>query len=224
MAFEVYEGDADLGLLGPKLVVDNPGTCAAADAISAPILTGLVPPLFVAVRRPTATSSTVQRSYQLQFTSRTGFCSDGIVDLVEECDDANLVSGDGCNASCRVEGLTEQEPNDLSPASIPLDTPVRGFLAYDDVDVFRFTIGPGDVGPRAILLEAPGSGGCDLDASLVLTDSAGTLLATDDNGGMGCPLLAGAAMILTQGVYQLEVRPGRGATRARKGRYVFAVR
>jgi len=31
-------------------------------------------------------------------------CGNGILEIGEDCDDANLISGDGCNASCQIEG------------------------------------------------------------------------------------------------------------------------
>ncbi len=33
-------------------------------------------------------------------------CGDGVIDLVETCDDGNALAGDGCNATCQVEGPT----------------------------------------------------------------------------------------------------------------------
>jgi cysteine-rich repeat protein len=33
-----------------------------------------------------------------------GACGDGRLDLGEQCDDANVASGDGCDATCRFEG------------------------------------------------------------------------------------------------------------------------
>ena len=32
-----------------------------------------------------------------------GFCGDGILRLVEQCDDGNRMSGDGCTQTCAVE-------------------------------------------------------------------------------------------------------------------------
>jgi len=41
-------------------------------------------------------------------------CSDGNIDFGEECDDANLMIGDGCNTSCRIEpdSICENEPSE----------------------------------------------------------------------------------------------------------------
>lgn len=41
------------------------------------------------------------------------FCGDGTVDLNEECDDGDTVSGDGCDADCRVECADRLRPETL---------------------------------------------------------------------------------------------------------------
>lgn len=38
------------------------------------------------------------------------FCGDGVLDPGEECDDGNLVDGDGCSAVCLVDEVVEPEP------------------------------------------------------------------------------------------------------------------
>src|SRR5690606_20147788 len=39
-------------------------------------------------------------------------CGDGIVADNEQCDDGNAAGGDGCGATCQLEGIVESEPND----------------------------------------------------------------------------------------------------------------
>jgi cysteine-rich repeat protein len=221
---EVYEIDRTIGLLGPRLVIDGPSLCASADPLTTPVLASLQPPIFVALRRPSGTSTITPSPYELEYSAQGGFCADGIVDLFEDCDDGNLVSNDGCTPGCDLEDLDEGEPNDAFPTEIPIETPVRAHLSHMDVDLFRFEITPADAGPRSILLEAPVAGSCSLDVELTLYDPFGVAIARDDNGGLGCPSLDGPGTILTQGVYELEVRPGVGRLLPRKGRYVFSVR
>ena len=43
-------------------------------------------------------------------------CGDGILSQGEPCDDGNQDSGDGCSASCGLEGTPEAEPNDACAA------------------------------------------------------------------------------------------------------------
>ncbi len=42
--------------------------------------------------------------FQLDVSISTAFCGDGIATYPEQCEDGNTVSGDGCSASCQLEG------------------------------------------------------------------------------------------------------------------------
>ena len=50
------------------------------------------------------------------FTLKYGYysptCGDGVIDSGEQCDDGNLIDGDGCSASCQNEGATPEICND----------------------------------------------------------------------------------------------------------------
>lgn len=50
--------------------------------------------------------------YTLVITLLEPGCSNGIIELGEDCDDANAADGDGCSAACTFEGAQELEPND----------------------------------------------------------------------------------------------------------------
>jgi len=51
--------------------------------------------------------------YALTITRAPVVCGNGVVVAgAEECDDGNTDSGDGCSATCTVEGTSELEPND----------------------------------------------------------------------------------------------------------------
>jgi cysteine-rich repeat protein len=63
-------------------------------------------------------------------------CGDGIRARPEECDDGNLVSGDGCDASCHVEPISEVEPNDVRARAqpLPVGATLAGSLPPGDID------------------------------------------------------------------------------------------
>ena len=68
-------------------------------------------------------------------TCRLPTCGDGIVDSFENCDDGNLVGGDGCTATCLVEGV---DPTDPTTGIDPTTGPATG-TDTDDSDA----TGPG---------------------------------------------------------------------------------
>ena len=55
----------------------------------------------------------------------TSFCGDGTVDLGEQCDDGNNLSGDGCSSTCRTE------------LTIPADFDRDGDVDLDDFATFQ---------------------------------------------------------------------------------------
>jgi cysteine-rich repeat protein len=86
------------------------------DAADAAIGALVVPPVGTGYLATTATSGLAQALDDYN-TGATGpghcdgvpepdcACGDGVVHAPEECDDGNTISGDGCNAVCRIEGL-----------------------------------------------------------------------------------------------------------------------
>jgi len=52
-------------------------------------------------------------------------CGDGLIDGDEECDDANLVDGDGCDSNCDLEEEVEEEEREAGPTrdeqAVPLE-------------------------------------------------------------------------------------------------------
>ena len=55
----------------------------------------------------------VVEGYALQVTFTSIVCGDAAqISGVEECDDGNTTTGDGCSATCQVEGTAETEPNE----------------------------------------------------------------------------------------------------------------
>jgi large repetitive protein len=52
-------------------------------------------------------------TYELQIVAMTSTCGDGVLDLLEFCDDGDDMGGDGCNAKCEVENgyMCDGEPS-----------------------------------------------------------------------------------------------------------------
>lgn len=220
---DIYEERAGFRLGHPAITIRDPSGCAAIDALLQPAVAGLDSPVVIALYRPGGAAGSIT-SYRLQVTFDLARCGDGIRDRGEECDDGNLIPGDGCDARCRVEDLDEIEPNQtfLQATPIPIDRPIKAFLNDDDLDFFSFQIGPNDAGPMRILLEAPSAGGCGLDARLSLYRSDRLLAATDD-GHLGCPMMTGPSLVLDPGSYYLSVTPGPGNVLSHRGRYQISI-
>lgn len=72
------------------------------------------------------------------------FCGDGVIDVSEECDDGNLVDGDGCSSVCLIETVDECVDDKLAWYYKPLDQwPVDsleywGWTWHDDTIVSFF--------------------------------------------------------------------------------------
>jgi cysteine-rich repeat protein len=111
-------------------------------------------------------------------------CGDGVTEAPEECDDDELVPGDGCGITC-----LEEEPDACPGTPIPLDV---GTLVISD-DTF---------GASDTLQDSDGQGPCTTNPSAgpdfiyaVMPSSNGTLTATLDAGfdyhwlraRLGCP-------------------------------------
>ena len=72
-------------------------------------------------------------------------CGDGVVQPGEQCDDGNLVSGDGCSSTCQFEAdyIPETEINDTQALANPLGGHA-GFIASiepsGDIDYFSVNV------------------------------------------------------------------------------------
>lgn len=141
-------------------------------------------------------------------------CGDGFLTGAEVCDDSNVTNGDGCSASCLIEGTAESEPNntaataDVVLTATVTSASVRGVLSsVTDVDAFSLVV---PAGYHVIADVSDGNGRCVTGASLRLRSPAGTSLVTDATDGTeGCgriaPGLDTAARNLTAGTYVVEV-------------------
>lgn len=142
-------------------------------------------------------------------------CGDGFVSGVEECDDGGAAAGDGCSATCTLEGGTvELEPNDavgqataLVPSGQTSGAITGALQTSGDTDIYRVVVGT----TSHLLAEvSDGAGGCPVDNTLRLLDSAGTTLVSDFSDGPGsCGRLSpgadSAVRNLAPGTYYLEV-------------------
>ncbi|WP_438021347.1 DUF4215 domain-containing protein [Sorangium sp. So ce315] len=150
-----------------------------------------------------------QRSpYGLLVTLVPEVCGDGNTTYSEQCDDGNTTSGDGCSAACRFE-LDETEPNN-TPAQA--DAHAAPWLAEispaRDVDVVAVNV----PGPRSTLIATVSDNGTEacmngrLDSYVeILGDNGATVLASDDDSGIGYCSSA-LATGLAAGTYHVRVR------------------
>src|SRR5207237_1557369 len=74
-------------------------------------------------------------------------CGDGLVAGTEECDDGNTLPGDGCNATCHVEFITEIEPNGTTAEATASTLQITGTTVLQgaitplaDKDLYRVTV------------------------------------------------------------------------------------
>jgi cysteine-rich repeat protein len=123
---------------------------------------------------------------------RVPTCGDNLVDAPETCDDGNLVNGDGCSASCAIEGtVSEIEPNDTTGGADASGLLITGPALYvgaanPSIDRDYFKVGP-FASPTVITFETfenSAANDCTSTAfttALNLYDSAGATVTTDSS-------------------------------------------
>ncbi|WP_437998556.1 DVUA0089 family protein [Sorangium sp. So ce185] len=153
---------------------------------------------------------------------RVPVCGDGLIDAPEVCDDGNTDGGDGCDAACRLEGATAE----IEPNATPAEADANGAVApgalvsgaiepEGDVDLFALQLTTiSDLRLETFDSSGPDrcAGGVDTALALLAADGA-TVLASDDDGGVGaCSLIdstspgGAAARRLSPGTYYVSVR------------------
>jgi cysteine-rich repeat protein len=175
-----------------------------------------------------------QDYYVLKLKVSPPGCGDGVVQLGEQCDDSNAVSGDGCSATCQFEQsyVTETEPNDTQSAANPLPAAVDGFIAsinpIGDNDYFSFDVTVPN--STVTIRTSDGASACPVgfDSELSLYDPQMTQIAHNDdaNSSTKCSLIAPSTAMgatnLAVGTY--AVRVNRYSNNGTQAQYVVSIK
>lgn len=161
-------------------------------------------------------NNATSQPYVLRISVLPPSCGDHIVQAGEECDDGNLVSGDGCDASCQLEGnfCPEVEPNNGTGTATPLagcDGGVGAVTTIGDRDYYSIQVTVAGSSLRAETTDVNGAG-CPsgTDTVIRLYNTSGTELGSDDDdGNSACSLIDpttdGFAQNLGVGTYYVAV-------------------
>ncbi len=134
--------------------------------------------------------------YKLNVEVNPPSCGDSLVQAGEECDDGNTTPGDGCDATCQLEGnfCTESEPNDSFAFATPLTSCTGGNGSINfigDPDYYSFTVTNPGSSVRIEVVDTTGTG-CPTGFSsfIRLYNSSMTQLGTDStDGNVNCSLI-----------------------------------
>jgi cysteine-rich repeat protein len=154
-------------------------------------------------------------SYHLHIRVDPVVCGDGVAGPGEQCDDGNLAAGDGCSATCMVEGaIQEIEPNGTSAQAdaagivITGDAFIGGVIGpvLGDLDRFRLELAD----PQIVRFETFTSlGRCDpgYATTLRLFDAAGAQIIADTGALLGSGIANCAALVfpLPAGTFYVQV-------------------
>lgn len=160
-------------------------------------------------------------SYHVNVRFDPIICGNGSGEVGEQCDDGNNANGDGCSATCTIEGaVAEVEPNattaqaDTSPVVITGSTRITGAIgALADVDTYRMVLSAAQTirfETFSALRQCNG-----ISTTLGLFDSTGTQIVADPGAVSGSGIASCAALVLTlpAGVYYVRVEEtGNNAT------------
>jgi cysteine-rich repeat protein len=156
-------------------------------------------------------------------------CGNGVLEGLEQCDDASTLAGDGCDATCHLETLAESEANGTWQTA---DGPVTGYILFTgsispayDLDYLRIDL------PVAATLTAMqldnAAGDCAnsvIDSELRLYASNGTtqlMLGEDIDADNWCGGLQ--ATNLAAGTYYLRVAASQAYAASSTFAYTVAV-
>ncbi|WP_052375862.1 DVUA0089 family protein [Chondromyces apiculatus] len=145
-------------------------------------------------------------------------CGDGFIDPPETCDDGNTTPGDGCDASCQLQQLTETEPNNTDAQANGPYAPVvllgGAITPVGDVDYYAITLtATSDL--RIATFDGTGPDACALGVDTVVTllgsDGTTALISRDTGGVNACGAINAsvpgdeAARHLAAGTYYVKV-------------------
>jgi cysteine-rich repeat protein len=141
-------------------------------------------------------------------------CGDALGGPLEQCDDGGNVGGDGCSATCQIEGVVpEVEPNGTSPQAdvagiiINGDVQIGGAIgAIGDLDRFRMEL----AAPQVVKFETFTTlGQCNngFATTLRLFDAAGAPIIADTGplNGSGIGNCAALTFPLPAGTFYVQV-------------------
>ena len=155
---------------------------------------------------------------QFNYTLSTNLivCGDMLLEGTEECDDGNVMNGDGCDSGCQIEVPTEAEPNGTAATASGPFAPeiiIEGAIGVvGDLDYFAITV-PATADLRIETFDVNGPISCvGIDTVINLYAPNGTtLLGTDDQDGQdSCSLIQPPvdtfARHLAAGTYYVRVQ------------------
>lgn len=144
-------------------------------------------------------------------------CGDSILQVGEQCDDGNLVLGDGCSDLCQAEAPWEIEANNSLATATPR---WMGFGSWKasiqppgDEDWFAFDVQAGQgVTLNVHALGAPGICPPGFDSLMELYNPAGVMIVSDDDDGVDlCSMISPAFDVqagnLAAGTFYARVQP-----------------
>lgn len=148
-------------------------------------------------------------NYVISVTSGPGGCGNGIVETGEQCDDGNMVAGDGCSATCTATSLYQVADT---------DTAATVFTGSNLAPYGSELVQIDTTGPAVIEAEVGSSllGQCTTRMRLVLLDSSLAELGSSSqislsNSTYPCgrfdPDVTAAATLTAAGRYYLRVEP-----------------
>ena len=198
------------------LTTSNDDRVSGSDACSR-VSFGLLPGQTRYLQVVEYADNAVITKYALVVTATAIVCGNGgAPGFGEECDDGNVVNGDGCSATCQLEtAVNEVEPNttsadaDAAPAGLQIagDKLIRGSIGplTTDVDRYKVTVAAQTV----IRFETfgPIPGNCDTQTTVLrLFDSAGVAIGTAaDSTSNGINACSAIVMPLAAGTYYIQV-------------------
>jgi len=168
----------------------GPGKCAQAQATALP-----GGDYYIEVKSGSGT----QFSYSLSIQVQIVICGNGTKEPGEQCDDSNVLNGDGCSSACMIEVLNEIEPNNtpaqaLANGAFPTNEIWVGAInPVADNDYYFMHLDA--ISDLKIETFENALGACPvIDTKIYLYPADGTtLLDSDDDGGVGaCSLINSA--------------------------------